>query len=107
MESWKIGAPTEAGIYFGPLTRKEQLTVLENQVADAKLKGARILLGGKRMKRKGYYFEPTILTDTTHDMLVMKEESFGPIIGIMKVKNDEEAIQSDGRYGIWSYSICI
>jgi len=102
VESWKTGAPTEAGIYFGPLTRKEQLAVLENQIADAKLKGGRILLGGKRMNKKGNYFEPTILTDTTHEMLVMKEESFGPLIGIMKVKNDEESIRlmADTEYGL-------
>jgi len=102
VEAWKTGAPMEAGIYFGPLTRKEQLAVLENQIADAQLKGAHILLGGKRMNKKGYYFEPTILTDTTHEMLVMKEESFGPLIGIMKVKNDEESIRlmADTEYGL-------
>ena len=102
VESWKTGAPTEAGIYFGPLTRKDQLTVLENQIADAQLKGARILLGGKRINKKGYYFQPTILTDTTHEMLVMKEESFGPLIGIMKVRNDEESIRlmADTEYGL-------
>ena len=60
------------------------------------------MLGGKRMNKKGYYFEPTILTDTTHEMLVMKEESFGPLIGIMKVKNDEESIRlmADTEYGL-------
>src|SRR5450432_4633446 len=61
VESWKIGEPTETGIYFGPLTRKAQLDVLENQVKDAVSKGARILTGGKRINRKGYFFEPTIL----------------------------------------------
>jgi acyl-CoA reductase-like NAD-dependent aldehyde dehydrogenase len=102
VESWKTGEPTEAGIYFGPLTRKAQLSVLEKQVADATIKGARILLGGKRINKKGNYFEPTILTDTTHEMLVMKEESFGPIIGIMKVKTDDEAIRlmADTEYGL-------
>ncbi|HCL82698.1 MAG TPA: aldehyde dehydrogenase [Chitinophagaceae bacterium] len=100
--SWKTGVPTEEGVYFGPLTRKAQLDVMENQVADAVAKGARLLLGGKRMKRKGYYFEPTILVDVTHEMDVMKEESFGPIIGIMKVRDDEEAIRlmQDTEYGL-------
>ncbi len=100
--SWKIGPPTEAGVYFGPLTRKAQVAVLEKQVADAIMKGARLLLGGKRMNGNGYYFEPTILVDVTHDMLLMKEESFGPIIGIMKVNNDEEAIRymQDTEYGL-------
>jgi acyl-CoA reductase-like NAD-dependent aldehyde dehydrogenase len=100
--SWKIGLPTDTDIYFGPLTRKAQISVLETQVADAKKKGARVLTGGKRLERKGNYFEPTILTDVNHDMLVMKEESFGPIIGIMKVKNDEDAVRlmQDTEYGL-------
>ena len=100
--SWKIGEPTDSGVYFGSLTRKAQITVLENQVADAKKKGAHVLAGGKRIDRKGNYFEPTILTEVNHDMLVMKEESFGPIIGIMKVKNDEDAVRlmQDTEYGL-------
>jgi len=102
VKSWKIGQPTQPGIYFGPLTRKAQLDVLEQQVRDAVAKGARILTGGKRIQGKGNFFEPTILADVTQDMLVMKEESFGPIIGIMKVKNDEEAVQlmADTEYGL-------
>jgi acyl-CoA reductase-like NAD-dependent aldehyde dehydrogenase len=77
---------------------------LENQVADALAKGARLLSGGKRMNRKGNFFEPTILADVTHDMQVMKEESFGPIIGIMKVKTDEDAVRlmQDTEYGLTS-----
>ncbi len=100
--SWKIGEPTEAGVYFGSLTRNAQITVLENQVDDAVKKGARVLAGGNRIHRKGNYFEPTILTEVTHEMLVMKEESFGPIIGIMKVSNDDEAIRlmQDTEYGL-------
>jgi acyl-CoA reductase-like NAD-dependent aldehyde dehydrogenase len=102
VESWKTGAPTEEGVYFGPLARKEQLAVLENQVEDAVQKGAQLLTGGKRTKGKGYYFNPTILANTTHEMLVMKEESFGPVIGIMHVKNDEEAVRlmADTEYGL-------
>jgi acyl-CoA reductase-like NAD-dependent aldehyde dehydrogenase len=102
--SWKIGEPTEPGVYFGPLTRKAQINILENQVADALAKGARLLLGGKRMNRKGNYFEPTILVEVTHDMQVMKEESFGPVIGIMKVKTDEDAVRlmQDTEYGLTS-----
>jgi acyl-CoA reductase-like NAD-dependent aldehyde dehydrogenase len=99
---WKTGLPTQDGIYFGPLTRKDQLVVLEKQVADAISKGARLLTGGKRVAGKGYYFEPTILVDVTHDMDLMKEESFGPIIGIMKVKDDAEAtkLMADTEYGL-------
>jgi len=102
VKSWKIGSPTENGIYIGPLSRKEQPGFLEQQVNDAIQKGATLLTGGQRISRKGYYFEPTVLTDVNHTMHVMKDESFGPVIGIMKVKNDEEAIQlmKDTEYGL-------
>src|SRR5690606_23671983 len=81
---------------------KEQLEVLDFQVKDALEKGATLLTGGKRMDRKGNYFEPTVLSNVTNEMSVMKEESFGPIIGIMKVKDDNEAIQLmlDTEYGL-------
>ena len=102
VKSWKIGLPTEEKIYIGPLTRKDQLDLLEKQVSEALKKGATIVTGGNRIKRKGYYFEPTILTNVNHQMSLMKDESFGPVIGIMKVKNDEEAIQlmQDTEYGL-------
>lgn len=106
--SWKTGSPTEAGIYFGPLTRKDQLAVLESQVADAVAKGARLIMGGKRNPGKGYYFEPTVLVDVTHEMDLMKEESFGPVIGIMKVKDDKEAVRlmADTEYGLTASVYC-
>lgn len=100
--SWKIGLPTEEKIYIGPLSRKEQIVFLEQQVKDALQKGASLETGGKSLKRKGYFFEPTVVTGANHSMSIMKEESFGPVIGIMKVKNDEEAIQlmQDTDYGL-------
>ncbi len=102
VKSWKTGLPTTDGVYISALTRKEQVAVLENQVKDALNKGAKILTGGKAVEGKGYYFEPTVLTDVTNDMLVMQEESFGPIIGIMKVKDDAEALNmmQDTDYGL-------
>jgi len=104
VKSWKIGKPTEEGVYIGSLSRKGQLSFLEDQVADAVGKGATILTGGKRIAGEGYYFEPTVLVNVTHDMVVMKEESFGPIIGIMKVKDDHEALNlmQDCDYGLTS-----
>jgi acyl-CoA reductase-like NAD-dependent aldehyde dehydrogenase len=102
VKSWKIGSPTEEGIYIGPLSRKEQPAFLENQVKDAVQKGATLLTGGSHINRNGYYFSPTVLTNVNHSMNVMKEESFGPVIGIMKVKNDEEAIRlmQETEYGL-------
>ena len=102
VNSWKIGLPTEEGIYIGPLSRAAQLHVLENQVADAVNKGATVLTGGKKIVGKGYFFEPTVLIHVNQDMQVMKDESFGPVIGIMKVKDDDAAIQlmQDTEYGL-------
>jgi acyl-CoA reductase-like NAD-dependent aldehyde dehydrogenase len=102
VKTWKLGAPTEPSVYFGAITRQEQVEVLQNQVDDATKKGANILLGGKKIQGKGNYFEPTVLTNVTHQMDIMREESFGPVIGIMKVKNDAEAIElmQDSDYGL-------
>jgi acyl-CoA reductase-like NAD-dependent aldehyde dehydrogenase len=102
VKTYKLGAPEEPGVYVGPLTRPSQLDVLSEQVKEAVNKGASLLTGGKKAQRPGFYFEPTVLTNVTHDMSIMRDESFGPVIGIMKVKNDEEAIRlmSDTEYGL-------
>lgn len=101
VKSWKVGSPND-DVYIGPLTRKPQLEFVEQQVKDAEAKGAKVLTGGKRATDKGYYFEPTVLVDVNHDMSVMREESFGPVIGIQKVSSDEEAIRlmNDTEYGL-------
>lgn len=100
--SWKTGAPFEDGVYFGPVTREAQLDELEAQVGDALDKGATLLMGGARANGKGYYFQPTILTNVNHAMRVMRDESFGPVIGIMKVSGDDEAVSlmKDTEYGL-------
>jgi acyl-CoA reductase-like NAD-dependent aldehyde dehydrogenase len=106
VQGFVIGDPREEKTYIGPLTRKPQIEILEAQIADAVKKGAKILCGGKRAKNvnggHGYYFEPTVLVNVNHTMDVMKEESFGPIIGIQKVQEDEEAIRlmNDTAYGL-------
>jgi acyl-CoA reductase-like NAD-dependent aldehyde dehydrogenase len=102
VNSWKTGLPTGEGVYIGPISRAAQLDLLEQQVKEAKEKGAVVLTGGRRKKGKGYYFEPTVLVNVNHDMQLMKEESFGPVIGIMKVRDDEEALQlmQDTEYGL-------
>jgi len=102
VRSWKMGLPTEDGVYITVLSRRAQLDVLESQVADAVAKGAQVLVGGKRVDRKGNYFEPTVLVNVTNEMAVMRDESFGPIIGIMRVENDAEAValMNDTAYGL-------
>lgn len=102
VQQMKIGNPEEEGVFIGPVARKEQLGVLEQQVKDALDKGAKLLTGGKRADRTGYYFEPTVLVNVNHQMQVMTEESFGPIIGIQKVASDEEAValMQDTEFGL-------
>jgi len=102
VRGFKIGDPRDDTTYIGPLTRKAQLAVLKRQVADAREKGASLLLGGKPLTRKGHYFAPTVLSDVDHRMELMREESFGPVIGIQKVKDDFEAVRlmNDTAYGL-------
>ncbi len=102
VRGFKLGDPEDASTYIGPLARRDQLGELEAQVADALAKGARLLLGGQRWSRNDAYFEPTVLAGTSDDMRVMREESFGPIIGIARVGSDEEALQrmNDNVYGL-------
>jgi acyl-CoA reductase-like NAD-dependent aldehyde dehydrogenase len=102
VKGFRMGDPMHETTYLGPLTRAPQLQVLEAQVADACSKGARLLAGGKAAQGPGNYFEPTVLADATDAMEVMREESFGPIIGLQKVSDDAEALacMNDSRYGL-------
>ena len=97
-----MGDPTDEATYLGPLTRPQQVEVLEGQVADAVEKGAVVATGGRRIDRPGGWFEPTVLIEVSHDMAVMRDESFGPIIGIQRVADDTEAtaLMNDTEYGL-------
>jgi len=102
VKSFKIGDPLDESTYVGAITRKPQLAVLKAQVADAKRKGAKLLLGGHVLKGKGNWYAPTVLADVDHSMVVMRDESFGPIIGLQAVADDEAAIDlmNDTEYGL-------
>ena len=102
VKTFKVGHPMAEDTYIGAITRAPQLDVLDAQVADAKAKGATLLLGGNRLAGPGNWYAPTVFSNVNHSMELMKEESFGPIIGIQKVSGDEEAVQlmNDTRYGL-------
>jgi len=102
VKGYRLGDPMDEGTYIGAITRRPQLDVLKKQVADAKRKGAKLLLGGNIVKRKGNWFEPTVLTDVDHSMALMTDESFGPIIGIQSVADDAAAVDlmNDTAYGL-------
>lgn len=102
VESYTVGDPTDPATDVGPLARAEQIGVLEQQLIDARGKGARVVVGGSRIDRPGNWFEPTIVVDVDHHMALMREESFGPVIGVQKVHGDDEAVRlmDDTVYGL-------
>lgn len=102
VKTFKTGDPMSEDTYIGAITRAPQLEVLDAQVADAKAKGATLLAGGKRGAGPGTWYEPTVFSNVNHSMELMREESFGPIIGIQKVSGDAEAVKlmNDTRYGL-------
>lgn len=108
VKSFKVGDPLEEGTYIGAITRKPQLALLSKQVSDAKKKGARLIMGGAPIKRAGNWFAPTVLSDVDHSMLVMRDESFGPIIGLQAVADDEAAVDlmNDTEYGLTAGVFC-
>ncbi len=97
-----LGDPTEEHTYIGPLAREPQLAVLDAQVADARALGGRVAQGGARVARPGYFFEPTVILGADHRMRVMTEESFGPVIGVQSVSDDDRALalMNDTPYGL-------
>ena len=100
VKGFRRGDPMDESTYLGPLTRAAQVDVLEAQVADAVAKGARVVAGGARAGARG--FEATVLVEVDHSMAVMREESFGPVIGLMAVRDDAEAVRlmNDTDYGL-------
>ena len=98
----KMGDPSLPDTYLGPLTRGQQAQVLNAQIADAIDKGATLLTGGSAVAGDGHYFEPTVLEGVDHQMSLMQAETFGPVIGLMSVSSDEEALRlmNDTVYGL-------
>ncbi len=102
VNGFKVGDPMAEDTYIGAITRAPQLDVLDAQVEDARRKGGRLLVGGHRLPGPGNWYAPTVYADVNHSMELMREESFGPIIGIQKVADDAEAVamMNDTRYGL-------
>lgn len=92
----------EIGADVGAMTSPTQIDIVDDHVRDAVSKGARILTGGKRADRAGDWYEPTVLVDVDHTMKIMIEETFGPVLPIMKVADAEEAIAkaNDSEFGL-------
>jgi acyl-CoA reductase-like NAD-dependent aldehyde dehydrogenase len=86
----------------GAMTFPPQLDIVSDHVEDARAKGARILTGGRRKDGPGNWYEPTVVADADHSMKVMVDETFGPVLGVMKVRDADEAVRmaNDTRYGL-------
>jgi len=108
VKGFVVGDPMDEKTYIGPVARPAHLAVLEAQVADARAKGGRMLCGGARLDRPGFYFAPTVFADANHQMDLMREETFGPLIGIQKVASDDEALalMNDTEYGLTASVFC-
>jgi acyl-CoA reductase-like NAD-dependent aldehyde dehydrogenase len=110
-EAEVVGEPMDSKTTVGPLVRDSQREALAKQVDDAKAKGASILTGGNSIKRDGYFYEPTIVSQVDHNMRIIKEEVFGPAAPIIVVNNEEEAIReaNNSEFGlgasIWTNNI--
>ncbi|MCB0953436.1 MAG: aldehyde dehydrogenase family protein, partial [Microthrixaceae bacterium] len=102
VDAMVMGDPTDGSTYLGPLTRSAQLAVLEAQVADATARGATLVRGGNALPGPGAWMQPTVFTGVDHSMALMRDESFGPLIGIQSTSGDEQAVElmDDTEFGL-------
>jgi succinate-semialdehyde dehydrogenase/glutarate-semialdehyde dehydrogenase len=101
----KVGNGVEDGVTTGPLIEEKAVVKVEQHIEDALGKGARVLVGGKRHALGHSFFEPTVLADVTTDMVVAREETFGPLAPLFRFKTEEEVIKlaNDTEFGLASY----
>ena len=104
--SIRIGDPTDSNSQMGPLATQDQLARIEETVAHAVANGGTLLSGGKRpdVPTKGWYYEPTIVACPSQDLKIVREEMFGPVLSVLKFKDESEAIAlaNDTRFGLAS-----
>ncbi|MGE5323834.1 MAG: NAD-dependent succinate-semialdehyde dehydrogenase [Actinomycetota bacterium] len=102
MRSLKVGDPMDPAIDVGPLATEDGLKTLEEQVQQTVKMGARVLLGGKRLNRKGNFFEPTVLADIPADSPVCEDELFGPVASLFYADGMADAIRiaNDSKFGL-------
>ena len=105
VEALKVGNGMEAGVTQGPLINADAVKKVEEHIADALKRGARVVTGGHRHERGGNFFQPTLLADVPKDAMIFKEETFGPVAPLFRFKTEAEAIQlaNDTEFGLASY----
>jgi len=101
----KVGDGFGEGVTTGPLINAKAISKVEDHIADALKKGGKIVTGGKRHALGGSFFEPTVIRDVTADMLIAREETFGPVAPLFRFKTEEEAIHmaNDTEFGLACY----
>ena len=102
VQSIKVGNPLEAGIEMGPMVAREQLERVEGFVDRAREKGARVLVGGAPIPGRGYFYQPSLVTDVKQDSEIVQKEVFGPVVTVQRFTDDNEAIAwaNDVPYGL-------
>src|SRR5216110_3116467 len=102
VQSVKVGNPLEDGVEMGPMVAKEQLERVEGFVERAREHGARVLVGGAPIPGRGYFYQPSLVTDVKQDSEIVKKEVFGPVVTVQRFKDDDEAIAwaNDVDYGL-------
>ncbi len=97
-----VGDPLDAKTQIGPLAREDLRETLDRQVRESVGMGARVLTGGERGNGRGWYYRPTVLADVTEDMPAFKEETFGPVAAVVRVRDADEAVRvaNDSAYGL-------
>ncbi|KAM1061869.1 hypothetical protein ACFX14_026180 [Malus domestica] len=102
VKTWVVGDPFDPNVRQGPQVDKQQFDKVLTYIEHGKREGATLLTGGKPLGDKGYYIEPTVFTDVKEDMLIAKDEIFGPVMALMKFKTIEEAIKkaNNSKYGL-------
>ncbi|MCW3475923.1 NADP-dependent succinate-semialdehyde dehydrogenase [Limobrevibacterium gyesilva] len=105
VEALKVGDGMEPGVTQGPLINADAVVKVEQHIADALKRGARVVTGGKRHPRGGNFFEPTLLADVPQDAMIFREETFGPVAPLFRFKTEAEAIKlaNDTEFGLASY----
>jgi succinate-semialdehyde dehydrogenase/glutarate-semialdehyde dehydrogenase len=100
-----VGDGLQEGVEQGPLIDQAAVLKVEEHIADALSKGARLLLGGQRHVLGGTYFQPTVLAEITPDMAVSREETFGPVAALFRFRTEDEAIRmaNDTPFGLAAY----
>jgi succinate-semialdehyde dehydrogenase/glutarate-semialdehyde dehydrogenase len=105
VEAMKVGNGMEPGVNQGPLINADAVKKVEEHIADALKRGAKLVTGGHRHKLGGNFFEPTLLSDVPKEALMFREETFGPAAPLFRFKTEEEAIKlaNDTEFGLASY----